>query len=79
MFATSAESLKLWEIQDNRQIFLKAALSNPKTQEFHAPLTSFDWSEMDPSLVGTCSVDTTCTIWNIEVGRETVLPSFGEP
>ena len=30
-----------------------------------APLTSFDWNETDPSIVGTSSIDTTCTIWNV--------------
>jgi len=41
-----------------------------KNSEFCAPLTSFDWNESDPSIIGTSSIDTTCTIWNIEV------PSF---
>jgi WD repeat-containing protein 68 len=30
-----------------------------------APLTSFDWSEAKPSLLVTCSVDTTCTVWDV--------------
>lgn len=38
-----------------------------KNSEFCAPLTSFDWNETDPSIVGTSSIDTTCTIWNVEV------------
>jgi WD repeat-containing protein 68 len=29
-------------------------------------LTSFDWNLHDPSMIGTSSVDTTCTIWDIE-------------
>ena len=29
-----------------------------------APLTSFDWNETDPSIIGTSSIDTTCTIWS---------------
>ena len=37
-----------------------------KHSEFCAPLTSFDWNEADPSLVGTSSIDTTCTVWNVE-------------
>ena len=28
-----------------------------------APLTSFDWNETDPAIIGTSSIDTTCTIW----------------
>jgi WD repeat-containing protein 68 len=35
--------------------------------EYCAPLTSFDWNETDPSILGSCSIDTTCTIWDINV------------
>lgn len=44
-------------------------LNNNKNSEFCAPLTSFDWSESDPTMLGTSSIDTTCTIWNIETGQ----------
>lgn len=36
--------------------------------EFCAPLTSFDWNEVDPNLIVTSSIDTTCTVWNVTVG-----------
>ena len=39
-----------------------------KGGEFSAPLTSFDWNELDPRRIGTASIDTTCTIWDIERG-----------
>jgi WD repeat-containing protein 68 len=38
-------------------------LNNNKHAEYCAPLTSFDWNEVDPSMVASCSIDTTCTIW----------------
>ncbi|KAI8919044.1 hypothetical protein PhCBS80983_g01871 [Powellomyces hirtus] len=31
----------------------------------HAPITSMDWNETDPNVVITCSIDTTCTVWDI--------------
>lgn len=37
-----------------------------KNSDFCAPLTSFDWNEVDPNLIGTSSIDTTCTIWGLE-------------
>jgi len=40
-------------------------LDNNKNSEYCAPLTSFDWNETDPSIIGTSSIDTTCTIWDI--------------
>lgn len=44
-----------------------------KNSEFCAPLTSFDWNETDLNRLGTSSIDTTCTIWDIEV--RPALPS----
>lgn len=40
-----------------------------KQSDFCAPLTSFDWNETDPSLVVTSSIDTTCTVWNVETNQ----------
>ncbi|TQS34741.1 hypothetical protein Golomagni_04865 [Golovinomyces magnicellulatus] len=42
-----------------------ALLSNSKTSEHTAPLTSLDWNTISPSLIITSSIDTTCTIWDI--------------
>jgi len=30
-------------------------------------LTGLDWNEVDSTLLATCSIDTTCTVWNVEV------------
>ena len=48
----------------------KLCLSNSKTKDFNrmAPLTSFDWNLVDPRLIITCSVDTTCTLWDVNRG-----------
>lgn len=42
-----------------------ALLSNSKSPEHTAPLTSLDWNTLFPSLIITSSIDTTCTIWDI--------------
>lgn len=42
-----------------------ALLSNSKTPDHTAPLTSLDWNQVSPSLIITSSIDTTCTIWDI--------------
>lgn len=31
-----------------------------------APITNFSWNEKAPSMIVTSSIDTTCTVWNIE-------------
>ncbi|OZJ05606.1 hypothetical protein BZG36_01488 [Bifiguratus adelaidae] len=48
-----------------KQLKIKTELANNK-QTFSAPLTSFDWNEHQPSLIVTSSIDTTCTVWNVE-------------
>lgn len=42
-----------------------ALLSNSKSPEHTAPITSLDWNPMSPSLIITSSIDTTCTVWDI--------------
>lgn len=43
-------------------------LSNSRSTQENAlpPLTSFDWSSQNNHKLGTASIDTTCTIWNLE-------------
>ena len=35
------------------------------------PLTSLDWNQANPSKIGTCSINTTCTIWDLE--KESII------
>lgn len=55
-----------------KALFLSPPPPSPAVQnkggEFAAPLTSFDWNELDPRRVGTASIDTTCTVWDVERG-----------
>jgi len=69
LLATTGDYLRLWSVNSEKgkqEVELKVLLNNNKTSEFCAPLTSFDWNETDPSIIGTSSIDTTCTIWNIQ-------------
>lgn len=34
-----------------------------------APITSFDWNRINPSLAVVSCVDTTCSVWNLETGQ----------
>lgn len=57
--------MRLWEVNpDGKNVTLKAVLN--ENSQCQAPLTSFDWNKTDPTTLGTCSIDTTCTIWDIE-------------
>mmetsp|Transcript_8773 Transcript_8773/g.15068 ORF Transcript_8773/g.15068 Transcript_8773/m.15068 type:complete len:326 (-) Transcript_8773:38-1015(-) len=66
LLATSGDYLRVWEANDDNSIQLKLKLDNNKNSEFCAPLTSFDWNEAAPSIIGTSSIDTTCTIWDLQ-------------
>jgi hypothetical protein len=59
LLATSGDYLRLWQIRGN-EVLPKVTLNQNKSSEFCAPLTSFDWNESVPSMIGTCSIDTTC-------------------
>ncbi|KAI4338050.1 hypothetical protein L6164_016404 [Bauhinia variegata] len=67
LLATSGDYLRLWEVGEN-SVEPISLLNNSKSSEFCAPLTSFDWNEIEPKRIGTSSIDTTCTIWDIEKG-----------
>ncbi|KAI4370165.1 hypothetical protein MLD38_018541 [Melastoma candidum] len=69
LVATSGDYLRVWEIHQER-IELRALLNGSKNSEFNSAITSFDWAGFDPRRIATCSVDTTCTVWDIE--REAV-------
>jgi WD repeat-containing protein 68 len=77
LLGTTGDYLRIWRIYDdpssgnntNMQNVVpkkECLLNNNKTSEYCAPLTSFDWNETDPNLVGTSSIDTTCTVWDLE-------------
>ena len=69
LLATSGECLKIWKINDNKEVESLMTLKNDN--DFSAPLTSFDWNPEMNNLIGTSSIDTTCTIWDIE--KQTVF------
>eukprot|EP00891_Asterochloris_glomerata_P006988 jgi/Astpho2/6988/fgenesh1_pm.00107_%23_16_t len=67
LMATTGDYLRIWLVQEEG-VILQKLLNNNKNSEYCAPLTSFDWNETDPKRLGTSSIDTTCTIWDIEKG-----------
>lgn len=51
------------------EVKLECLLNSNQGLKHCAPLTSFDWNEIDPTIIATSSVDTTCAIWDIETSK----------
>jgi WD repeat-containing protein 68 len=77
LLATTGDYLRLWDVNDTNgttTVKMKSVLNNVcsnKKSDFCAPLTSFDWNADDPRLIATSSIDTTCSIWDIETEQAT--------
>eukprot|EP00929_Paragymnodinium_shiwhaense_P030087 TRINITY_DN17105_c0_g1_i1.p1 TRINITY_DN17105_c0_g1~~TRINITY_DN17105_c0_g1_i1.p1 ORF type:complete len:332 (+),score=52.31 TRINITY_DN17105_c0_g1_i1:148-1143(+) len=68
-FISTTTTVNLWRCNNDGQWTPKrfqGGRANVSLQNA-APITSFDWPS--PSKVGCASVDTTCTIWNLERGK----------
>lgn len=67
ILASSGEFLRLWNVNNhNSTVEIKSVLDNSQSSNLSAPLTSFDWNDFDTTKIGTSSIDTTCTIWDVE-------------
>jgi WD repeat-containing protein 68 len=64
LLASTSDCLRIW--QTGTEVALRAKLANSRQTEYCAPLTSFDWNSMNLNMIGTASIDTTCTIWDLE-------------
>ncbi|KAK1427814.1 hypothetical protein QVD17_16509 [Tagetes erecta] len=67
ILASSGDFLRLYTLRENSTQPI-SVLNNSKSSDFCAPLTSFDWNQLEPRRIGTSSIDTTCTIWDVEKG-----------
>lgn len=80
LLATTSECLRIYQVvvhdddddhdhdhDDSSKLIEKAALTNSKISNLNQlpPITSFDWNHFDNSHLITCSIDTTCTAWNL--------------
>lgn len=65
LLATTGDYLRIWGLNESNQVELKGLLNNNRHTEYCAPLTSFDWNDVDHTLIGVSSIDTTCTMWDL--------------
>ncbi|CAH0477786.1 unnamed protein product [Peronospora belbahrii] len=65
LLATTADFLRLWTITDSSIELHSRFMEKKNKNDVCAPLTSFDWNELEPNVIGTSSTGKTCTIWDI--------------
>jgi WD repeat-containing protein 68 len=63
LLITTSDILRLYSFEEDK-LSLKADLKK-KIKDYCGPLTSCDWSHSNNSIVGVCSIDTTCAIWDL--------------
>ncbi|KAI9179295.1 hypothetical protein H9P43_005958 [Blastocladiella emersonii ATCC 22665] len=71
LLATAGDYLRIWRFADGNgdQLSVESLLANQSKADLVAPLTSFDWNETAPNLVVTSSIDTTCTVWDVNTAQ----------
>ncbi|KAG6828747.1 hypothetical protein H0H87_001006 [Tephrocybe sp. NHM501043] len=66
LLAATGDALRVYEYNSDAPIAGSNYQSKVQNQSAGAPLTNFSWNEKGPHLIVTSSIDTTCTVWNIE-------------
>lgn len=66
LLASTAEILRMYKFNDLTSKISPLCDLTKKNKKNCGPLTAMDWNKINPNLVGVCSVDTTCTIWDLE-------------
>ena len=65
LLAASSDCIRLYNYNEEQKILhLETSLQNKKSK-YCGPLTSFSWNTVNDNLLGTASLDTTCTIWDL--------------
>jgi len=66
ILAATSDILRLYKYNEsNSKLTLACSLTKKQSQNYSGPLTSMDWNKENPTILGVCSVDTTCAIWDL--------------
>lgn len=63
LLISTSDILRLYSYTGEK-ISLKAELTK-RRKDYIGPLTACDWSRANDAIIGVCSVDTSCTIWDL--------------
>ena len=62
LLAFASDCIQIYDYSEEKQNLLYRTKLNNIKSKYNGPLTSFDWNTANDALLGTASVDTTCTI-----------------
>ncbi|CAD5230484.1 unnamed protein product [Bursaphelenchus xylophilus] len=82
LIASATKELRIYSYHpDKKEVVLEAKMLSNRTATYMGPLTSVDWNEVNPALIATSSIDSTCTVWDVEAQKAIVEvpPKFNEP
>ena len=65
LLAFSNDCMNIYDYSEEKQSLIFQAKLNNSKSKYCGPLTSFDWNMVNDSLLATASLDTTCTIWDL--------------
>ena len=65
ILATGSDFLQLWEVRGDT-VTQRCKMVSKKKGDYCSPVTSIDWNKVDPDVIGSSSIDTTCSIWSVE-------------
>ena len=65
LLAFASDCIQIYDYSEEKQNLLYRTKLNNIKSKYNGPLTSFDWNTANDALLGTASVDTTCTIWDL--------------
>ena len=63
LLISTSDLLRLYSYE-NEKLSFKMAFTK-RRKDYCGPLTACDWSRANNSIIGVCSVDTTCAIWDL--------------
>eukprot|EP00767_Chilomastix_cuspidata_P004102 gnl/Chilomastix_cuspidata/4231.p2 GENE.gnl/Chilomastix_cuspidata/4231~~gnl/Chilomastix_cuspidata/4231.p2 ORF type:complete len:330 (+),score=137.78 gnl/Chilomastix_cuspidata/4231:1525-2514(+) len=67
LIVSSGDFLRIYEFDEvNKAIHTRAMLDNYPREEACAPVTSLDWAFNNKAMLGSCSTDSTATVWDVE-------------
>ena len=65
LLASSSDCIRLYNFNESDPKLNPVSTLFNKKSKYCGPLTSFDWNRANDSMLGTASLDTTCTIWDL--------------